>query len=110
MADADRGMGAGGPEPFPLIITTRTQTDTGWLVPGSDWATPVLSSLALVDKRVCWKSYQKIMPSELPLAARTANPPASAKSPDTEPVCLPMNNHHRLGSLFLATVPLKLLN
>lgn len=37
-------------------------------------------------------------------------PPASAKSPDAGPVCLPMNNHHRLGSLFLATVPLKLLS
>lgn len=35
-------------------------------------------------------------------------PPASAKSPDAGPVCLPMNNHHGLGSLFLATVPLKL--
>lgn len=70
-ANADRGTGVGGLEPFSLISTTRTQTDVGWPVPGSDRATPVLGSLALVDKRGCWKSYQKIMPNELPLAART---------------------------------------
>lgn len=70
-ADADRGMGTRGLESFPLIITTRTQTDMGWLVPCSDRATPVLSSLALGDKGGYWESYQKIMPNELPLAART---------------------------------------